>query len=265
MHCNNVNNNNNNHSVVLPLSDSLSEGKENKGKTLQSGGNIHEEFNTLQYLHEYVSTCSPLQKRLLGGCSLEQNAASVSEEGNGPDLLANKMAVQQAAEARLVVDDLLKKLYRNMRLQEVSDSLEVENEALVNDYHQKVNDLLLAVDALRRDINGNNNNEATNINLSNNNYSEKGNSIAKFRKVLEIAEVWPINLSYKRGMDAFKEFLDDSPGARNLLLWSEVSSGFLCVGGHSDIYQYSQLISGLFCNFPTNLHYYILKSLIHLL
>ena len=41
----------------------------------------------------------------------------------------------------------------------------------------------------------------------------------QFQKLLKVAELWPINLSYKKGIDAFKAFLHETSGGSNLLLW----------------------------------------------
>lgn len=41
-------------------------------------------------------------------------------------------------------------------------------------------------------------------------------------ELLRKTEEWPINLRYKQGLDAFKEFLCHSEGEKNLLLWIEV-------------------------------------------
>ena len=41
-------------------------------------------------------------------------------------------------------------------------------------------------------------------------------------ELLRKTEEWPINLCYKQGLDAFKEFLCHSEGEKNLLLWTEV-------------------------------------------
>ena len=41
-------------------------------------------------------------------------------------------------------------------------------------------------------------------------------------ELLRKTEEWPINLLYKQGLDAFKEFLCHSEGEKNLLLWIEV-------------------------------------------
>lgn len=40
----------------------------------------------------------------------------------------------------------------------------------------------------------------------------------------ETRETFPVNLLYNEGLTAFKEFLCDTPGERNLLLWLELES-----------------------------------------
>ena len=62
----------------------------------------------------------------------------------------------------------------------------------------------------------------------------------EFENFLRIAELWPINLSYKKGIDAFKVFLHETPGEGNLMLWLKIE-----ISKHVEQYEKKRYI----CNY----------------
>ena len=105
--------------------------------------NIYEELNKLNVLNGYISMTPLLREKILRQPSFYTNY------NNGM-----AMELDGRFEYRKEIDTLLKQLYRNVKLQEIADNLSEESDLFINDYQQRINDILLVVDALKRSIDG---------------------------------------------------------------------------------------------------------------